>query len=90
MSKAAQRGLQRMLTVSSEREGLRAASRCASMAEARRAAEAAQLKDVQTMWQKFQKALVDERESYARLEESRKALVCDHHGPRRLNSDDAL
>lgn len=45
-------------------------------AEARRAAEAAQLKDVQTMWQKFQKALLDERENYARLEESRKALVC--------------
>ncbi|KAH8096877.1 nonmuscle myosin heavy chain b [Cristinia sonorae] len=43
-------------------------------AEARRAAEAAQLKDVQSMWQKFQKALTNERESYARLEESRKAL----------------
>lgn len=44
-------------------------------AEARRAAEAAQLQDVQAMWKKFQNTLVDERESYARLEESRKALV---------------
>ncbi|CAL1710675.1 unnamed protein product [Somion occarium] len=43
-------------------------------AEARRAVEAAQLKDVQSMWQKFQKTLLDERESYSRLEESRKAL----------------
>lgn len=44
-------------------------------AEARRAADAAQLKDVQSMWQKFQKTLLEERESYSRLEESRKALV---------------
>ena len=44
-------------------------------AEARRAAEAAQLQDVQAMWKKFQNTLVEERESYARLEESRKALV---------------
>lgn len=44
-------------------------------AEARRAAEAAQLNDVQAMWKKFQNTLVEERESYARLEESRKALV---------------
>jgi myosin heavy chain 9/10/11/14 len=44
-------------------------------AEARRAAEASQLQDVQAMWKKFQSALVEERESYARLEESRKALV---------------
>ena len=45
-------------------------------AEARREAEAAQLKDIQTMWQKFQTTLLEERESYSRLEESRKALVC--------------
>ena len=44
-------------------------------AEARRAAEAAQLQDVQAMWKKFQNTLVEERESYGRLEESRKALV---------------
>ncbi|EKM53126.1 uncharacterized protein PHACADRAFT_259301 [Phanerochaete carnosa HHB-10118-sp] len=44
-------------------------------AEARRAAEAAQLQDVQAVWKKFQNTLVGERESYARLEESRKALV---------------
>ncbi|KAL4250147.1 TRAFAC class myosin-kinesin ATPase superfamily protein [Abortiporus biennis] len=43
-------------------------------ADARKAAQAAQLSDVQTMWQKFQKTLLDERESYSRLEESRKAL----------------
>ncbi|PSS37014.1 hypothetical protein PHLCEN_2v1156 [Hermanssonia centrifuga] len=43
-------------------------------AEARRATEAAQLQDVQTMWSKFQSTLLEERESYARLEESRKAL----------------
>ena len=44
-------------------------------AEARRAAEAAQLQDVQAMWKKFQDTLVKERDSYSRLEESRKALV---------------
>lgn len=43
-------------------------------AEARRATEAAQLQDVQAMWKKFQNTLIEERESYARLEESRKAL----------------
>lgn len=42
---------------------------------ARRAAEAAQVVDVQAMWVKFQGALTDERESCIRLEESRKALV---------------
>ena len=42
---------------------------------ARRAAEAAQLDGVQAMWDRFQTTLSQERESYARLEESRKALV---------------
>ena len=45
-------------------------------ADARRAAQAAQLEDVQAMWKKFQNTLLEERESYSRLEESRKALVC--------------
>ncbi len=44
-------------------------------ADARRAAQAAQLEDVQAMWKKFQNTLLEERESYARLEDSRKALV---------------
>ena len=44
-------------------------------AEARRVAEAAQLDGVQAMWDKFQSTIADERETYARLEESRKALV---------------
>lgn len=44
-------------------------------ADARRAAQAAQLEDVQAMWKKFQNTLLEERESYSRLEDSRKALV---------------
>ena len=47
-------------------------------ADARRAAQAAQLEDVQAMWKKFQNTLLEERESYARLEDSRKALVRFH------------
>ncbi|KAH9994666.1 nonmuscle myosin heavy chain b [Russula vinacea] len=43
--------------------------------EARRHAEAAQLDGVQAMWAKFQNTINAERESYTRLEESRKALV---------------
>ncbi|KAI0780379.1 hypothetical protein BD413DRAFT_718 [Trametes elegans] len=44
-------------------------------AEARRAAHAAQLDGVQAMWERFQTTISQERESYTRLEESRKALV---------------
>ncbi|CCM01260.1 uncharacterized protein FIBRA_03309 [Fibroporia radiculosa] len=44
-------------------------------AEARRAADAAQLHGIQTMWDKFQDTINEERDSYARLEESRKALL---------------
>lgn len=44
-------------------------------AEARRHAEAAQLTGIQEVWNKFQNTIAAERESYARLEESRKALV---------------
>ena len=43
--------------------------------EARHHAEAAQLDGVQAMWAKFQNTIATERESYLRLEESRKALV---------------
>jgi myosin protein heavy chain len=44
-------------------------------AQARRAAEAAQIDGIQSMWTKFQNTMSEERESYSRLEESRKALV---------------
>uniref|UniRef100_A0A8H8CJM1 Nonmuscle myosin heavy chain b n=1 Tax=Psilocybe cubensis TaxID=181762 RepID=A0A8H8CJM1_PSICU len=44
-------------------------------AEARRTAEAARIDGVQTIWAKFQQTIADERENYARLEESRKALL---------------
>lgn len=57
------------------REKARLAELLEDEAEARRATQAAQLQDVQAMWKKFQSTLVEERESYARLEESRKALV---------------
>lgn len=45
-------------------------------AEARRTAEASQIDGVQAMWAKFQKTIVEERENYQRLDDSRKALVC--------------
>jgi myosin protein heavy chain len=44
-------------------------------AKARRASESAQIDGVQAMWKKFQDRMTEERESYSRLEESRKALV---------------
>ena len=43
--------------------------------EARRAAEAAQIGGDKELWNKFQSTIDGERDSYARLEESRKALV---------------
>ena len=43
--------------------------------EARRAAEAAQIGGDKELWNRFQSTIAGERESYARLEESRKALV---------------
>lgn len=43
--------------------------------QARRAAEAAHIDGVQAMWDKVQKTIADERQSYTRLEESKKALV---------------
>lgn len=43
--------------------------------EARRVAEAAQIGGDKELWDRFQSTIAGERESYARLEESRKALV---------------
>lgn len=57
------------------KENARLAELIQEEAEARRAAEAAQIGGVQAMWSKFQNSIDQERQNYARLEESRKALV---------------
>jgi myosin protein heavy chain len=57
------------------RENNRLAELLNEEAEARRASEASQMDGVKAMWQKFQTTIETERESYGRLEESRKALV---------------
>ncbi|KAL6303713.1 nonmuscle myosin heavy chain b [Sparassis latifolia] len=57
------------------RENSRLAKLLEDEAEARRAAEAAQLNGVQAMWDKFQATIQEERDSNFRLEESRKALM---------------
>ena len=57
------------------RENNRLAKLLNEEAEARRASEASQMDGIETMWQKFQTTIETERESYGRLEESRKALV---------------
>lgn len=57
------------------KENARLAELLEDEAEARRAAEAAQLNGIQAMWDKFQTQISEERQSYARLEESRKALA---------------
>jgi len=57
------------------RENNRLAELLNEEAEARRASEASQMDGIKTMWQKFQTTIETERESYGRLEESRKALV---------------
>ncbi|PVF93303.1 hypothetical protein CPB86DRAFT_715748 [Serendipita vermifera] len=44
-------------------------------AEARRAAEAAHMEGISEMWKKFQVTIEGEKETYNRLEESRKALI---------------
>lgn len=44
-------------------------------AQARRASEANHIDGLQSMWDKFQSTISDERESYSRLEDSRRALV---------------
>ncbi|KAG6810596.1 hypothetical protein H0H92_011180 [Tricholoma furcatifolium] len=57
------------------KENVRLAELLEEEAEARRASEAAQIDGVQSMWTKFQNTINNERDSYARLEESRKALL---------------
>lgn len=44
-------------------------------AEARRTAEASQIDGINAMWKKFQNAIDGERESFTKLEDSRKALA---------------
>ena len=44
-------------------------------AQARRVSEANHLDGLQSMWDKFQSTIAEERESYNRLEDSRRALV---------------
>jgi myosin protein heavy chain len=56
-------------------ENARLAELLKDEAEARRTAEGAQVEGIQAMWAKFQKTIANERDSYSRLEESRKALV---------------
>jgi myosin heavy chain 9/10/11/14 len=58
------------------REKARLAELLEEEAEARRTAEAAQMDGVKAMWNKFQSTISHERESYTKLENSRKALVC--------------
>ena len=57
------------------KENARLAELLEEEAQARRTAEAAQMDGVQAMWNKVQQTMADERESYSRLEESRKPLV---------------
>ena len=57
------------------KENLRLSELLKEEAEARRTTEASQVDGVQAMWSKFQNTIAEERESYGRLEESRKALV---------------
>ncbi len=57
------------------KENARLAELLEEEAEARRAAQAAQIDGVQAMWDRFQNTIDQERESYTRLDESRKALV---------------
>jgi myosin protein heavy chain len=57
------------------RENARLADLLNQEAEARRAAEASQIDGINAMWKKFQTTIDTERESYSKLEESRKALV---------------
>jgi myosin protein heavy chain len=61
------------------KENARLAELLEEEAEARRTAEAAQMDGVQAMWNKVQQTMANERESYSRLEESRKALVSLHN-----------
>ncbi|KAJ3931027.1 MAG: nonmuscle myosin heavy chain b [Lentinula lateritia] len=66
------------------KENKRLAELLEEEAEARRSAEAAQIDGIQAVWSKFQKTIDEERQSYARLEETRKAL---HLQQRTMQSD---
>jgi len=57
------------------RERARLAELLQEEAEARREAEASQMGGVKAMWDKFQNTIAQERESYTKLEDSRRALV---------------
>ncbi|KZS87343.1 hypothetical protein SISNIDRAFT_303444 [Sistotremastrum niveocremeum HHB9708] len=57
------------------RENLKLNQLLEEEAEARRTADAAQLDGIKALWTKFQNTITDERESYSKLEESRRALV---------------
>ncbi|KAJ4498393.1 hypothetical protein C8R41DRAFT_757619 [Lentinula lateritia] len=57
------------------KENKRLAELLEEEAEACRLAEAARIDGIQAVWSKFQKTIDEERQSYARLEETRKALV---------------
>ncbi|KAH6904304.1 hypothetical protein BKA70DRAFT_543309 [Coprinopsis sp. MPI-PUGE-AT-0042] len=57
------------------RENQRLSALLKEEGEARKAAESAHADGIQAIWNKFQKALDDEKQNYARLEESRKALL---------------
>lgn len=57
------------------KENARLAELLEEETQARHSAEAAQMDGVQAMWTKVQQTMANERESYSRLEESRKALV---------------
>ncbi|KAG2004634.1 nonmuscle myosin heavy chain b [Coprinopsis cinerea AmutBmut pab1-1] len=57
------------------KENARLADLLKEEADARKAAETAHADGIQAIWSKFQKTISEERESYARLEESKKALL---------------
>lgn len=57
------------------KENARLAELLQEEAATRRAGEAVSIGDVQAMWRKFENTMTEERESYTRLEESRRALV---------------
>ena len=50
-------------------------------AKARQASESSHIEGLQDMWNKFQNTISEERESYTRLEDSRRALVCSRCCP---------
>ncbi|KIJ56408.1 hypothetical protein M422DRAFT_150276 [Sphaerobolus stellatus SS14] len=57
------------------RERARLAVLLEEEAEARRTSEATQMDGVKAMWDKFQNTIAQERESYTKLEDSRRALL---------------